>query len=486
MAGGMYGADVAQLRALGHRFDLAADEIERCGRLVGQGVTTTVQWVGPSAAEFRAAWAGTHHPRVDGAVATLRNAAQKIRANAEEQQRTSSAEVDLGDLRAAIRRTLDSLSWGGDRIPDPPIGRDPEQAREWWETLSSDERDDVIAKHPDWIGNRDGIPAWARDRANRSLIEDYRSELEEERDRLKEALSNKLLARIGLEGLLTNEDRQLELIEAKLLGLDRIGDVVGEDFSSSNRQLLVLDITGEQQLKAAVAVGDLDTADHVAVFTPGMTSTVQGSLKDIDRDMAALRTLATAESAKYGDGGTVATVAWLGYEAPQWNGLQGLDRSVLTDSLAKRGAADLAQFYGGIDASRDVDPHITALGHSYGSTTTGLALQRTHGVDDAVFFGSPGIGTGSVADLHLSPGHAYAMETWDDVLVADSGWFGGDPSRVEGIQQLWTGRAGIYGPTERAEFESSSGHSEYLKARSTSQHNLAVIVAGVPERAIPL
>ena len=68
-----------------------------------------------------------------------------------------------------------------------------------------------------------------------------------------------------------------------------------------------------------------------------------------------------------------------------------------------RGGADLARFYEGIDASRRADPHLTALGHSYGSLTTGYALQQAHGVDDAVLFGSPGLGTDHVDDLHVPP-----------------------------------------------------------------------------------
>jgi len=49
MAGGLYGADVAQLRTLGNRLDQAAAEIERAGRVLGQGITATTQWQGPDA-----------------------------------------------------------------------------------------------------------------------------------------------------------------------------------------------------------------------------------------------------------------------------------------------------------------------------------------------------------------------------------------------------------------------------------------------------
>ena len=65
-------------------------------------------------------------------------------------------------------------------------------------------------------------------------------------------------------------------------------------------------------------------------------------------------------------------------------------------NLARAGGEDLAAFYQGVNASRTDDPHLTALGHSYGSLTTGYALQHDGtGVDDAVLFGSPGPAPGS-------------------------------------------------------------------------------------------
>ena len=47
--------------------------------------------------------------------------------------------------------------------------------------------------------------------------------------------------------------------------------------------------------------------------------------------------------------------------------------SVVTDAAAHTGGHQLAQFVRGLDAARETDAHITALGHSYGSTTTAAA-----------------------------------------------------------------------------------------------------------------
>ena len=142
---------------------------------------------------------------------------------------------------------------------------------------------------------------------------------------------------------------------------------------------------------------------------------------------AALRDRSLSALGGAGRGGeSVAAVAWLGYDVPAGA------VAVSTPDAARRGGADLARFYDGIDASRRADPHLTALGHSYGSLTTGYALQQAHGVDDAVVFGSPGIGTDHVGDLHVPPGHTGVVEApWDP--VADLGWFGDDPNRLDGV-----------------------------------------------------
>ena len=475
MASGYFGADVAQLRELGERITASAGELESAQRLLGQCLVTTTQWKGPDAAGFRGDWAGSHQPQMARVASALHAAAQALRANADQQERASAADGggpshSVDDLFERIR---EALPWGSGLRP--PTGEGEEALAAWWNGLSDEEREAVIEEHPERIGNCDGIPAWARDRANRALIDDYRSELEAERDRLKADLADNWFG-----GLFTNDDRRLELVEGKLSGIDAIEGTLAQ----GNRQLLLLDTSGEQQLKAAVAIGNVDTADHVAVFTPGFKSTVQGSLGDCDGKMAALHQAATAASRKYGDNGTVATVSWLGYEAPQANEvLDTSGRSVANESLARIGSSDLAAFYRGVNASREEDPHLTALGHSYGSTTTGLALQSETGVDDAVFFGSPGIGTDDVANLRVSPGRAYQIEARDDV-VADFGRFGKDPSWIPGIHSLSADQAGISNEVECRALDESSGHSEYLKTGTTSLHNIASVVAGAPRMVV--
>lgn len=82
-------------------------------------------------------------------------------------------------------------------------------------------------------------------------------------------------------------------------------------------------------------------------------------------------------------------VSFFGYDAPP-----GVIRASNTN-MAQAGAEKLSSFLNGIDAAREHgagDAHITVAGHSYGSTTTGIAATLVNDgvIDDIVQFGSPG------------------------------------------------------------------------------------------------
>jgi hypothetical protein len=265
---------------------------------------------------------------------------------------------------------------------------------------------------------------------------------------------------------------------------------VSNAIAGADRQLLYLDVSGHAQPRAAVAVGTVDgegnlvgvdTADHVAVFTPGFTTTVADGLEGYVTDMEGLRDVARKQLAAADRGGeTVAAVAWLGYDAPQWDTVGDPGQSVLVNDAAEAGGAELAGFIEGVLAARPTDPHLTALGHSYGSTTTGYALQQVDGVDDAVLFGSPGASTGDVGDLRVPPGHLSVLEARGD-WIADLGSFGGDTNQLDDVTNL---SAAEETAPDGSRLLESKGHSEYLQPRTTSQHNLAATVAGLPDERI--
>ena len=182
----------------------------------------------------------------------------------------------------------------------PEPGATPEDVHDWWLSLSPAQQLAASLVQSRVYGNTDGIPAQVRDLANRKNLPEYREEL-------LGMLENPDAYQPGEEpstiDMFLASGPDFEISE-KLRALDELETVLGYD----DRQLLALDPFAGQQLHAAVAIGDVDTANHVSVFTPGFTSTVQDSLRGYDSDMYDLRRLAQDKVSRYGDGGTVASV----------------------------------------------------------------------------------------------------------------------------------------------------------------------------------
>ncbi|MEU0870158.1 alpha/beta hydrolase [Nocardia brasiliensis] len=382
---------------------------------------------------------------------------------------------------------------GGLTAPAPPDNGTPQQNKEYWDAMDERQRREVIDRHPEWIGNRDGIPSMARHEANVNRIDDERARLTQDRDALKDQL------RDAPDGArypnapdpYAAEKTKLAEVEAKLTDLDSIEKILKEhplDPANPDKgaRLMLLDLQSGDKGMAAVAVGDPDNADHVSVTVPGVSTTVQ-SLDGMTREAEAVQREAEKQLRLAGrPDERVASIAWLGYEPPPDLGLE-----AARSARAEDGAPELAQFFEGLDvASTRPDPHLTALGHSYGSYTTALALQdhgRTQPIDDAVFYGSPGINANDEPDLGLAQGHGYVMRAPDDPisLVDGFGRFGPDPVTTK-LEQLSVGEATT---TDHVRREDSNGHSEYPRPSGngelrTAGYNMAVVIAGLPELVV--
>jgi hypothetical protein len=383
-------------------------------------------------------------------------------------------DADLAVLLMAVAQAGSTGSPAAIGVATPPDGT-PADSAGWWSALSPAAQRMVVAEHPEWVGNRDGIPSAVRDEANRALLDGQVARLDVDLRSVR-ARYDALTAPgpASLEAVWLAERNELLGRLDELHRRRQVLDAVRATISGSDRRLLLLDLDRTRP-RAAVAAGDVDAAEHVAVLTPGFGNTVRGDLTDTADTADALRarSLAALDGAgRHGE--SVAAVAWLGYDVPVE--LLGVG----TPDAARAGGADLARFYEGVDASRRTDPHLTALGHSYGSLTTGYALQQAVGVDDAVLFGSPGIGTDHVEALHVPAGHTGVVEaSWDP--VADLGWFGDDPNRLDGVTGLSARAATLSDGTASV---GSVLHAQYLTPGSTSQYNIAATVAGLPEQRI--
>ena len=485
-----------ELRALGEQVGAIAGSVD--GLIAGIGAV----WFGASGQRLQSDWRSTHRPHVVQGAESLRSLARTALANAADQRRTSATLDGAPSWPGASAVPAGPTPMGGG-VPaaPPPIGsQTPAQNAAWWAGLSEDQRAWVIANHPDWIGNRDGIDFTSRDAANRSLLDGYLKDSVAARDALVRE-RNELLARQAgnksgwdrfTDSLFTGDEivdsvklallgKEIQYAQERVESNQKVQEVLRQSVDS---HLVLFDPSG-LKTKAAVAIGDLDHADHIGVFTPGISTRVDSSLQGYVGDVSGLKSETEAVLRLNGRGDeSVATVAWLGYEAPD-NPMERQDdllipgRSTLFDNAAERGAVSLNSFYAGLSSSRADDPHLVALGHSYGSLTTSLGLQAGGtGVDDAVFFGSPGLDIKDPGELHVT-GSAYLLEARNDA-VADLGAFGGDASQVPGVIHLSTSEAS----TAAGHLKESTGHSEYLSPNTTSQRNMANVLASTPQDAV--
>lgn len=435
-------------------------------------------WNGPDLMQLTQQWEQQVSPLLAGAAASLDTCAAQLRAQSAAQRLASSSDGGGPGLFPA-GMPLAAMSMPVTPPASPPKAGTPADNALWWRSLSPQQQEQVLSQHPDWIGNRDGVPFTARDDANRALLSVNRSELEAERERLEADLADNWFG-----GTFTNADAALDHVNDKLASLDAIEKTLTNEDRPGERQLLLLDMS-QERAQAAIARGNVDTAENVAVFVPGLTANVTDSMAGYDADMDDLHHRAELESKRVDPvPEATATVTWIGYQAPQWGDTFGAN-SVASDHAAENGAAQLRPFLQGIGAAREHDAHLTVLGHSYGSTTAGLALQQETGADDVMFFGSPGLHTSHVEDLKVPSGHAYYIEARQDP-VGDLGHFGIDPSHMTGIEHASAREATVVNPVtgETEHLTEVTGHSRYLEEGSTSQYNMAVVVAGMPDRRV--
>jgi pimeloyl-ACP methyl ester carboxylesterase len=279
-------------------------------------------------------------------------------------------------------------------------------------------------------------------------------------------------------------------------------DAVTEGLSKAPETYLAqLDIPHDYSdpVHAAIAVGNPDTATNVSVTVPGVGSSTKDTLPGMVTEARNLRDTAQDELRLLGRPGSVATVAWMGYDPPanpeRTTSPRDLWR-VMNDYRAQAGASSLSAYLKQLDANNP-NAHVSLLGHSYGSLTASLALQQlhqqgVHAVDDAVFYGSPGLEITSPGQLGLDSAHAFVMQYSGDPITEKvaplaplHGW-GLNPyagmmpelSSQAGISPDGVPRSGVHGHAEYPRADLGPGGQPVLKM---SGYNLAVIAAGIAD-----
>lgn len=396
------------------------------------------------------------------------------------------------DTRAVSSAASDYLR---DNIP---LDKSPAEINEWWGNLSDEERDEYKRAFPEIIGNLDGIPAVVRDEANRE---------------------NLPLLIASLEGK-SDEDSQ-----NKLGGLKRIQERLN---SVSVPPMYLLGIGDVGHGRAIISFGNPDASKNVSAYVPGLDTKLDESFANGTVN----RAFYTAKLGREMDPST-ASIVWLGYDAPQLTPAElASGSSVALTSNAEHGAPAYNSFMSGIAATNEnADPHITAIGHSYGSLTVGTAAKQAGGipgVDDIVLAGSPGVGVDKASELGVGKDHVWVGSAENDVVtklpsvkenggalvgggigliaggpagallgaaaggsVSDSDnndlWFGKDPASAEfGANRFKTmpGPTLVSAPDVWNSGLTIDAHSNYFNPErgkdQVSARNVAAVVAGEP------
>jgi hypothetical protein len=364
------------------------------------------------------------------------------------------------------RALLDQLAIAGPRftasfVADHPkviaeLLVHPPSAREvagWWGGLPASVQESMIDSAPEVVGNLGGVPFSVRDTANRAYLQ-----------RSVAALQNELIARPGRAASAG--------VRGHLDTLAEIGKALHSAPGDPARTLVSLDTAFPG--RAAIAAGDLATADYVSYMVPGMFFTIDGQVgdwadtaTDLYREQTAWLRHFAATDRSAGDK-TVATVAWIGYETPHLLTVGSLD-------LAYEGADYLTQDVQALQTIRDgEEPFVSVIGHSYGSTAAMIALQRrTFAIDAFAVVGSPGSAAQSVSDLDVRGGNMFVGEAaWDPVV--NTAFYGSDPGSASyGAHPM--GVDGGVDPITHRSLSASYGHNGYFDPGSESLRNLALI-----------
>lgn len=381
----------------------------------------------------------------------------------------SRYDVSFGLLREAneIAAILD----GSISLPSVPSG-----VHQAWLVLSAERRAELLRADPARFGNLNGIPAADRNTANRATLDAQLARLAGALRTLgmdptadPKGLDGLTYAQLGLlkaaSGLTSAGAKQALLLKAQLEQADVPAQLLAYEPGAYGGKG-----------RAAIAYGDVDRADNVAFCVPGLNSGLH-NFGDVAGDALDLfRQAAWADR-----GRRTAVVAWQGYDAPE-----GAD--VLLQGAAERGAQLLAA---DVNAMRTTHAGpigtLTVVGHSYGSTTTGLALQREHlEVDQVALIGSPGVGGGArtVADLGLDASRVFVGSASRDAVTLAHGLssnilgtdtLGADPSR-----DTFGGTRFKAESVDRGLALTLSDHSRYYDAvnHSESLYSLAEIITG--------
>jgi hypothetical protein len=230
----------------------------------------------------------------------------------------------------------------------------------------------------------------------------------------------------------------------------------------------------------AEVVGDLASADRIAIIVPGVATTPGNfdsglggvirrspswQAKQLYAATSGQLSAATTAATVAPTGARVAVVAWLGYDPPS-----GIDLAAIRSDRAVAGARALVRFVNGL-AGEHPGAAITLIGHSYGAlvlayAAAGLPTQVTN----LVALGSPGMDLDRAGQL---PTHA---RLW--VGSADGDWTRWLPDlRLLGLGHGTNPDRPWFG-AQHLNVAGAHGHDGYFVPGTASLRSLAAVTLG--------
>lgn len=397
-----------------------------------------------------------------------------------------------------------SVTVGGRQVQIPSADTDPAEVKQWWDALTEQQRQELVAKHPPILGNLNGIPAHTRDQVNVAVMDDDLTRVEDVAAR-NDVASDEVVANPARYGLSANDITRYQNAARTQEGLlhqagipsdesrrySSYGDREMRDRNLRPTMLWAYDPQAfDGKGRAAISIGDPDKAANTAVIVPGTSASVRdGWLSDGHNDAMNLYD----QSLHAAPGQPTAVMSWMGYNTPE----SFTDPNIANTGLARTGGDALAWDVNSFSVTHQagVPEHVTVAGHSYGSTTVADAFANS-GMrgDDAILLGSPGTDVArSAADFHLDGGTVYIGDASTDPV----GWLGqlGNtlPSEVnDSLGNMLGPSAGLgtdpafddFGATRfRAEVPGAdmidpADHSHYYTPGSESLRSMTEIVTG--------
>jgi hypothetical protein len=365
----------------------------------------------------------------------------------------AAADIDEAFAATPVPRSAATVPAGAWPVQAPDVvagwpAMSQDRISEQIAAMTAAQRQQLITEFPRQVGNTDGMPWEMRVAANRTNI-----------------------AQAIVDSFGDPAAQQRAALYRSLLG--EIDDPAGTD-RRVDRQILAFDPARASLVELN---GNLSTAKSVAVFVPGLNTSIEAS-------GANTRTARRFVSATRGE---VAAITYLGGPFPRGNPVTG-PVTAADPRYALDMAPRLVAFSQDVDRTVDSTGRsvpVTYIGHSYGGSIVGTAEALGMTADRMLYVAAAGAGVGvdDPGDWHNRNPDVlrFSMTAPGDLIEAVQGIPGGphgaDPDEMSGVTRLATGHYDdgrlMAGP---------HAHSDVLNWPSDAWRNILAVITGDRDR----